>query len=338
MLLVLSVVALVRVADGHHPAVSLHPTLSWLNPFGLPFGAFATGLILMVFIYWGWDTALSVNEETKDPAKTPGRAAMLSTVILLVTYAVVIFAAQSFAGIGTKGIGLSNPANSSDVLSVLGTAVFGPGTLGSVLSHLLLLMVLSSAAASTQTTILPTARTTLSMATYKALPPAFSKMHRRYLTPTVSTLVMGGISIVLYAGMNYISKGNVIADAVTSCGIYIAGYYGLTGFTCAWYYRRNLRTSARNLWMQGILPVVGGIILYFLGGWSLWEDYDVATENSYTTFTIPGLHWQIGGVFVIVFLSALVGFIFFVILRISQPDFFKGRTLSRATPTLVPDK
>ena len=31
-------------------------------------------------------------------------------------------------------------------------------------------MVLSSAAASTQTTILPTARTTLSMAAYKALP------------------------------------------------------------------------------------------------------------------------------------------------------------------------
>ena len=79
MLLVLSVTALVRVGTGNHPAESLHPTSSWLNPFGLPFGAFATGLILMVFIYWGWDTALSVNEETKDPAKTPGRAAILST-------------------------------------------------------------------------------------------------------------------------------------------------------------------------------------------------------------------------------------------------------------------
>jgi amino acid transporter len=337
MLLVLSVVALVRVGDGHHPAVSLHPTLTWLNPFGLPFGAFASGLILMVFIYWGWDTALSVNEETKDPAKTPGRAAILSTLILLVTYGVV-FAAQSFAGIGTKGIGLANSNNSSDVLSVLGGAVFGTGTLGTVLSHLLLLMVLSSAAASTQTTILPTARTTLSMATYKALPASFAKMHRRHMTPTVSTLVMGGISIVLYAAMNYISGGDVIADAVTSCGIYIAAYYGLTGFACAWYYRRSLRTSARNLWMQGILPVLGGLILYFLGAWSLWEDYDVATGNSYTLFTIPGLHWQIGGVFVIVFLSAVIGLVFFIILRISQPDFFKGRTLSRSTPTLVPDE
>jgi amino acid transporter len=338
MLVVLSVTALVRVGTGHHPAESLHPTFAWLNPFGLPFGAFAGGVVLMVFIYWGWDTALSVNEETKDPAKTPGRAAILSTLILLVTYALVIFAAQSFSGIGTKGIGLANPNNASDVLSILGTAVFGGGALGSTLSHLLILMVLSSAAASTQTTILPTARTTLSMATYKALPRSFATMHRRYLTPTVSTLVMGGISIVLYALMNYISHGNVISDAVTSCGIFIAAYYGLTGFTCAWYYRRNLTSSARNLWMQGILPAAGGLMLWFLGGWSLWLDYDVATENDYTMWTVPGIHWQIGGVFVIVFISALIGFVFFIALRISQPDFFKGRTLNRATPTLVPDE
>jgi len=337
MLLVLSVVGLIRVGSGHHPGVSLAPTFSWLNPFGLPFGAFASGLILMVFIYWGWDTALSVNEETKDPAKTPGRAAMLSTVILVVTYTLVIFSAQSFAGIGTKGIGLANPNNSSDVLSVLGHSVFGAGAVGSVFYHLLLLMVLSSAAASTQTTILPTARTTLSMATYKALPASFAKMHRKHLTPTVSTLVMGRISIVLYAAMNYMSGGNVISDAVTSCGIFIATYYGLTGFACAWYYRRNLRTSARNLWMQGILPALGGVILWFLGGWSLWEDYDVATGNSYTMWTVPGLHWQIGGVFVIVFLSTLVGVLFFAYLRISQPAFFKRKTLTRSTPTLVPD-
>jgi amino acid transporter len=338
MLLVLSITALIRVGDGHHPAVSLHPAWSWLNPFGLPFGAFAGGLILMVFIYWGWDTALSVNEETKDPAKTPGRAAILSTLILLVTYALVIFAAMSFSGIGGKGIGLANSHHSGDVLSVLGTAVFGGGALGSILSHLLILMVLSSAAASTQTTILPTARTTLSMATYKALPPSFAKMHPRHLTPTVSTLVMGGISIVLYAAMNYISGGNVIADAVTSCGIFIATYYGLTGFTCAWYYRRNLLSNMRDLWMQGILPVLGGLILWFLGGWSLWEDYDVNTGNSYTTFTVPGLHWQLGGVFVIVFLSTLIGVVFFAYLRITQPPFFKRQTLTRSTPTLVPDE
>jgi hypothetical protein len=149
---------------------------------------------------------------------------------------------------------------------------------------------------------------------------------------------MGGISILLYAGMNYISGGNVISDAVTSCGIFIASYYGLTGFACVWYYRKNLTSSARNLWMQGILPLIGGLILWFLGGYSLWEDYDVATGSSYTTYTIPGLHWEVGGVFVIVFLSSLVGFLFWLYLRISQPAFFKRQTLTRATPTLVPDE
>jgi amino acid transporter len=339
MLLVFSIVALIRVGSGHHPAESLTPSVSWLNPFDVSsFNAFASGLILMVFIYWGWDTALSVNEETKDPGKTPGRAAMLSTIILLITYAIIIFAAESFSGIGTKGIGILNPAHASDVISVLGTAVFGSAWVGTLFSHLLLLMVLSSAAASTQTTILPTARTTLSMAAYRALPKAFAKIHAKHMTPTVSTLVMGGISIVLYAAMNYISGGNVIADAVTSCGVYIALYYGLTGFTSFWYYRKTLRESARNLWVRGILPLLGGLIMYFLGGWSLWEDYDVATENSYTMYTVPGLHWQIGGVFVIVFMTAVVGLLVFLYCRFTMPAFFRGQTLNRATPTLVPDE
>ena len=78
--------------------------------------------------------------------------------------------------------------------------------------------------------------------------------------------------------------------------------------------------------------------MYFLGAWSLWEDYDVNTGNSYTTFTVPGLHWQIGGVFVIVFLTTLIGVLFFVYLRITQPPFFKRMTLTRSTPTLVPDE
>jgi hypothetical protein len=52
---------------------------------------------------------------------------------------------------------------------------------------------------------------------------------------------------------------------------------------------------------------------------------------------VPGLHWQIGGVFVIVFLSSLVGLILWAYLRITQPAYFKRQTLTRSTPTLVPD-
>ena len=117
-------------------------------------------------------------------------------------------------------------------------------------------MVLSSAAASTQTTILPTARTTLSMATYKAIPDAFGRVHKRFLTPTVSTVAMGAVSIVLYVAMNYLSNGSsVIGDSVSALGVMIAFYYGLTGFACVWYYRKSLTESARSLWLRGILPL-----------------------------------------------------------------------------------
>jgi amino acid transporter len=338
MLLVLSVVALVKVGQGH--AGSIHPAWSWFNPFNVKsFSTFTEGIILMVFIYWGWDTGVAVNEETKDRNKTPGRAAILSTLILLVTYALVITSIQAFAGIGTTGNGLGNTANIGDVLSVQGNAIFGGSGIGPTFLRLLFLMILSSAAASTQTTILPTARTTLSMAVYKAIPSAFSKIHSRYLTPTVSTIVMGAISIVVYGVMNYLGHGNqVILDAFSAIGLYIAFYYGLTGFACAWYYRRNLTSSARNLWMQGILPVIGALILFFLGGWTVWLDYDVNTLYSYTMFTVPGLHWQVGGAFVIVFLSVVAGLIFYVYCRFTGRAFFRKQTLTRATPTLVPDE
>ena len=138
--------------------------------------ALADGVLLAVFIYWGWDTAVSVNEETRDKARTPGRAAILSTLLLLGIYSLVTVAAQAYSGIGDKGIGLGNPDNAGDVLSVLGHAVFGSSIIGAGLTKLLILMVLSSAAASTLTTILPTARTTLSMAVFQAIPAASSDL------------------------------------------------------------------------------------------------------------------------------------------------------------------
>ena len=339
MLAALSVTALIKVGGGTAPAGHLTPNISWFNPFHISsFSTFASGIILMVFIYWGWDTGVAVNEETKDSRRTPGLAAILSTLILLVTYTLTVTSMQAFAGIGTKGNGLGNLSNAGDVLSIQGKLVFSGGG-GTFFYHLLLLMVLSSAAASTQTTILPTARTTLSMAAYKALPKAFARVSPRFLTPTVSTIAMGAVSIAFYVAVNYTHNSlGVIGDAVIAIGLYIAFYYGLTGFACAWYYRRNLTSSVRNLFMQGILPVAGALMLWFLGGWSVWLDYDVATANDFTMWTVPGLHWQVGGAFVIAVGAAIAGIIFFVYCRVTGPAFFRKETLTRATPTLVPDK
>ena len=335
MLVVLSVVALIKVAGGSAPVGHLAPAWSWLNPFGGSFSSLVDGLTLMLFIYWGWDTAVSVNEETANKHVFPGRAAVISTVVLLAVYELVIVATQSYAGLGTKGIGLGNPAHQGDVLSVLGGSIFGNSGFGSVLTHLLLLMVLSSAAASTQTTILPTARTTLSMAVYKALPSQFAKIHRRFLTPSVSTVAMGAVSIVLYVVMNFISAGTVISDSVTALGVLIAFYYGFTGLACFWYYRRTLTQSVRHLFMRGILPLAGWAIMWSIGGYSLVQDWK--PSSSFTSWRVPGLHWQVGGSFLLAAGSLLIGFLIIIVYPAISPPFFKGEVLNANTATLVPE-
>ena len=250
-------------------------------------------------------------------------------------------ASQAFAGIGDKGIGLNNSDNWGDIFNALGRAVFGGGTYGSVMVHLLLFLVLTSAAASTQTTILPTARTSLSMAVYRALPKAFAKTHPQFLTPTVSTVTFGAVSIALYAILNYTSNAtNVIADCVSALGMMIAFYYGLTGFACAWYYRRNLTSSPRNFVFQGLLPFLGGLILFGVLVWSVKDDWlapsDVST--SYTGCHMPfSPHWTIGGVFLIGVGTFLIGVILMFIWQAVAPPFFRGETLNEDTATLVPD-
>ncbi len=339
MLIVMSVVALIRFWVGKAPSTASGPRLSWFNPLHIgSFSTFVSAMLLMLFIYWGWDSAVSVNEETKDSTRTPGRAAVISTVLLVLIYVLVTVSAQIFAGVGEKGIGLGNPDNSGDVLSVLGKAIFGSSWVGSFFTHLLILMVLSSAAASTQTTILPTARTTLSMAVYKALPSSFAKMHPKYLIPTVSTLAMGGVSIVLYLATNFVSGGNVIADSVTAVGVCVGFYYGLTGVACAWYYRRNLLSSPRNFFIQGLLPLAGGLMLLFALVWSAKDDWNFASDQSYTSWLIPiSPHWRIGGVFLLGFGSLLIGVVLMIIWRIVRPEFFRGEILNADSPTLVPD-
>jgi amino acid transporter len=338
VLLIFSIVAFAKIGAGKAPAGHLTPSAEWFNPFHhLSFTSFMIGFTLMLFIYWGWDTAVSVNEETKDSTRTPGRAAVLSTLILLATYAIVIVASQSYAGIGTKGIGLSNPANSGDVINSLGTSVFGSSGIGAVMIKLLLLMVLTSAAASTQTTILPTARTTLSMAAYRSIPSTFGKVHKRFLTPTTSTVAMGLVSIALYVAMNYLSNGSsVIGDSVSALGAMIAFYYGLTGFACVWYYRKSLTESARSLWLRGILPLLGGLILWFCMVWFIWYNW-VTPSNSYTTWTFPGTHKVIGGVIILIIAAVVLGVVLMLIYSAVQPDFFRGKTLNRDTPTRVPE-
>ena len=62
----------------------MKPSLDWLNPFTIDSTSSLTaGILVAIFIYWGWDSLVSVNEETEDKERTPGVAAIVSTIILV---------------------------------------------------------------------------------------------------------------------------------------------------------------------------------------------------------------------------------------------------------------
>jgi amino acid transporter len=307
-----AIVALVKVYAGGAPAASIHPSLSWLNPFALSPSEISAGMLLAVFIYWGWDTTATVNEETEDPGEAPGRATVVSTLILLGIYVVVAIAAQAYAGV--EGL----VQNQEDVLSSLGTEVFG-----SPLDKLLIIAVLTSAAASTQTTILPTARTTLSMARAQALPESLGRVHPRFLTPHISTLLMGIASIVWYVGLTIASE-DILFDSLAALGLMISFYIGLTGFACAVYYRRELLRSVKNFFFVGLGPTIGGVILFYLLVKNAIELSDPANSES-------GNSWfGIGPPLVIAVFFFLLGLVLMYVQWRKAPAFFRRR------PEVVP--
>jgi len=264
-------VALWKVWFGDAPGSSIDPSLSWFNPFAIEgTGALTGALLLGVFIYWGWESAVNLNEETGGDVTKPGLAGVISTAILLVTYLGVATALVAWGGI--KGA-----AGFDDDAAILST--YADEVLGGTLGPLVLLAIVVSALASTQTTILPASRTSMSMARAEAMPKAFGDISKRFFTPIVSTVVIGGLAIVWYLPAKLISE-NFLFDSLSALSLMIAFYYAMTGFGCAFYYRHELTKSVKNFLFVGVAPVVGGIILTYLFVKSLVDWSNPA--NSYT--------------------------------------------------------
>ena len=213
VLIIVSIIALIRVFAATAGAQAITPQLSWLWPSGLGRLLDRRGNHLVHLHLLGLGRLSGRRRGNQGPRRTPGIAAVITTLILVCTYVLVAYAVQSFAGFSEVGIGLNNAMNTDDVLTVLGKPVAG-----TVAASLLLLTVSVSALSSTQTTILPTARGTLSMAVYEAIPKRFANVHPRYMTPAFGTIVMGLAALFFYLVLTFLSE-NALADSVASLGL-----------------------------------------------------------------------------------------------------------------------
>lgn len=253
-LLLFVVVAVVRLILGEVPVGSIDPSMSWLNPFEIDDSSgLLSGLLLAVFIYWGWESAVNLTEETEDSAHAPGLAGVLSTVILVFTYIAVAITMIAVAGLET----VEEFDDDAGLFGAVAEDVLGP------FSFLLVLAIVTSGLASTQTTILPASRTSLSMASAGAFPRAFARIHPKFETPDFGTIVIGIVAAVWYVGASAVSD-NFLFDSLSALSLMIAFYYGLTGIACAIYWRHELRSSFKNFVLIGLGPVIGALTLFYL--------------------------------------------------------------------------
>jgi amino acid transporter len=207
-------------------------------------------------------------------------------------------------------------------------------------AKLLMIAVLTSAMASTQTTILPTARTTLSMAAHGALPRSLGRIHPKYLTPTWSTWWFGIASVIWWVILVMIdSSENILWDSITGLGFAIAFYIGLTALAAPILFRKHLFKSVKNFVMVGIVPLVGFAVLAWVFVKSaidtfFWSE-DIYTPAWFSFGEFRGL----GAPFVIGIGMLLLGIPLWLVARRAYPTFFARRAeVAESLTELLPDE
>ena len=270
-LLVFGVVALVRGLSGDSPLGGLDPSWGWLNPFGAGGAALTGGLLLGVFAYWGWESAVNLTEETRDSTRTPGRAAIVSTVVLLVTYVGVTIAVLAFAGTDY----LSENADEEEaIFALLSTEVMGGW-------DWVVLLAVATAAHRLHADDDPARLPHRPVDGPPARPAAPVRAHRP-AAPHARRLHLDGRASSPASGSSLVSliSENALFDTITALSLLIAFYYALTGIACAVYNRRRLTRSVSSFLLIGVGPLIGSALLIWLLVEAIRDISD--PENSYT--------------------------------------------------------
>lgn len=290
----------------------------WFNPFAISsFSALLGGFLVAVFIFWGFDAALSMSEETEGSAAESGRVGVTAILITVITYVVFSVAALAYAGVDDNSPGsLTNEANIDDIFSGLARDAVGPS--GALVAAVIVGL---SAFSATLSTVMSTVRGVLSMATYKAIPSRFASVDDVRQTPTFATWFIGLSTLAIYAGLVAVSD-SIVEDTVYSVGIAIITYYTVVAVSSVIYFWDTAFGNWRTALEQVILPGIGAAVLIPVG---VIQAYQMANPESGSSGSLAG----IGTVFIIGVLSLVFGVLLMIIWNLKAPDFFRGRTLPR---------
>jgi amino acid transporter len=252
VLMIAAVAGLLALARGH-----LVARFSW-EWFSLP-GMGGTrglvgGLLIACFMYSGWDAAIYVNEESRDRAQAPGRAAIASVLILALAYSLCVLALQAVL-----------PPQALQAHAGNALAVIGPALLGSPWGVIMSLAVLTGTLATLQAAVISAARMSRAMARDQVLPRWLARIDPRTGNPWVATAVMSVVNLALLAlTLATGSIADALTNIVSSLGLIAILYYGLTAAASVWQGRQGLTASGTALLAGGLLPGAGALFMLWV--------------------------------------------------------------------------
>ena len=324
----LIVFAAILVANvvGRERSASVEPfSWNWFNPFAISsLSDLVGGFLVAIFIFWGFDAALSMSEETDGTPEQAGRVGVTAIIIILITYVVIGVAALAFAGVDASDEGsLTHEGNLEDVFSGMAREVVGPG--GAIIAAVIVGL---SAFSATMSTVMATVRGLLAMATYKALPERFASVDQVVHTPKFTTWFIGLTTLAIYGGLSMVSD-SIVEDCVYSVGISIMLYYTVVAVSSVVYFWDTAWGSWRTALGQVVLPGIAALVLIPVG---VIEAYHMISPDYGSGGSLAG----VGTVFIIGVLSIALGVLLMVFWSLKSPAFFRGETLHRERTHRLP--
>jgi len=316
ILILLAIVLYVLVFHGKTVITAESFSWEWFNPFAIPsFDVFLQGFMIALFIFWGFDASLAMSEETDGNSEQAGRSGVIAMSITVFTYVVFSIAALSYAGIDPHHeSSLTHKDNIDSSITTLATDILGAK--GAIVAALVICV---SAFSSTMSTIMPSARIALAMATYRAIPDRFASVNEVTKTPKFTTWTIGLMTLVIYATLSLMSE-SIVEDTIHSVSIAVCTFYIVAAASCALYFHR----TAFNHWLtalsQVILPATAAVILFAVAILQAWNMMDPDYGSS-------GSIGGIGAVFMIGVVSLLLGVVLMTVWNLYEKRFFRGETL-----------
>jgi amino acid transporter len=272
ILLGFTIAGFVLVLTHHHGTFPI--TKGWFSPSGIDGkGSLASGFLIAVFMYTGWDATVYVNEEVKHRRRNPGRAAVYA-----VGFLAIIYTASEMGLAGTVSPAKMQ-ANSADILVYIAQSLGG-----SWWAKVMALSLALSVIASTGVAIVVIARMIYGMASHRVLPPVLGNVNRRFSTPAIASIVIGVILIAAtWAYLLSTGLANVFTDVIDITGLLYAAFYVLTGLAAIVYYRRRVVSNAWDALLVGLLPLGSCAFLV----WIIWKS--LASAPASQVWSIVGI-------------------------------------------------